>query len=115
MSLTTKDKFELRLLPHPGSSDDSQFAQIEIRINGIPLLDLVAAAEEDLTQREFNERVAAGETSDNLRIPPGAYMYPTLGRLKRTGELSFGNAQDHFLLEPDDSAFDATAILVLQR
>ena len=45
----------------------------------------------------------------------GGTMYPTLGRLKRTGELSFGKPQDYFVLEPDDSAFDATAILVLQR
>ncbi len=105
------DAFDLNLLPHPDRSLGTPFAQIEIRINGTPLLDLVADAEAEPTQLEFDERLAAGEDAEGFRIQPGRYMYPTIGELMRTGELSFGKAQRYFVLEPDDDDFGATVLL----
>lgn len=108
---TVMDILHLNLLPHPDRNLGSTFTQIEIQINQTPLLDLVAAAEEEPTRCEFEERVAAGEEPYGLRIEPGQYMYPTIGQLRRTGELSFGYAQRYFVIEPDDSDFNATVLL----
>lgn len=105
------DTIELRPQPHPDQSLGRAFHQIEIRLNGVPLLDLVTDAEQGPTQREFDERAAAGEDPEGLRIEPGRYMYPTIGQVERTGELSFGNAQRYFVLEPNDEDFGATVLL----
>lgn len=105
------DTLDLHLLPHPDPSLDSAFAQVEIRINSVPLLDLVGATEESLTQREFDQRVAEGENPGGLRIVPGSYMYPTVGQLRKTRELSFGCAERYFVLQPQDADFGATVLM----
>ncbi|MCA9227473.1 MAG: hypothetical protein KDA47_17760 [Planctomycetales bacterium] len=105
------DTIELRPQPHPDPSLGRAFHQVEPRNNGVPLLDLVAAAEQAPTQTEFDERAAAGEDPDGLRIEPGRYMYPTIGQVKQNGELPFGSAQRYFVLESNDDDFDATVLL----
>jgi hypothetical protein len=74
------DRLEIQTPPdlYVRSPGGGGFQQVEMRINGEALIDIVRRIELPYAEREFDERVAAGETAEELGERgslAGAYLY----------------------------------------
>jgi hypothetical protein len=80
------DRFEARVDPAGCIrwSGGGGFQPVELRVNGVGLIELVREIELPYAQSEFDRRVAAGETADELG-PRGAlagnYLYPDAAKV----------------------------------
>ena len=103
------DHFEARIDPAqavewPGGGG---FQPVELRVNGVPLIDLVRAAELPFAEREYDEVLAAGgEMAEGLG-PRGSlagdYLYPNAGEVFLPSVNLLGAPFRHgFDLDPGD-------------
>lgn len=102
------DSIELRESPDlyvkwPGGGG---FQQVEMRINGVPLTEIVREIELPYAQREWDQDVADGDTEDDIGPRgslAGRYLYLPPEYVYAPSENFLGAAYDHgFLTAPDD-------------
>ena len=100
-------------IKRPSSSRPDPYAQVELLINGVPLLDLVRQCETPHVTKEITRRAAEGELPDELAsLVAGAYMYPTSSMMSEADPGTFfGLVDASFVLEPGDPRSGSTMIL----
>jgi hypothetical protein len=102
------DQFEVRVDPAhyirwPGGGG---FQPVELRVNGVGLIDIIREVELPYAQREYDERTAAGESGEGLG-PRGAlagdYLYLPASEVFLPSRNLLGEPYRHgFVTEPDD-------------
>lgn len=91
------------------------FQQVEMRINGEPLLEIVRRHELPFAQQEWDERTASGESAAELGPRDGLagdYLYLPPSVVYPPSQNFFGGFYDHgFVTEPDDPTNRKSLIL----
>lgn len=91
------------------------FQQIEMRVNGEPLIDLLRQCELPYVRQEWDERTASGESEAELGPRDslaGQYLYLPPSIVYPPSRNFFGAVYDHgFCTEPDDPSNSKSLIL----
>src|SRR5262245_55595167 len=82
------------------------FQPVELRVNGVGLLEIVRAIELPYAMREYDERIAAGEQAEGLGprgALAGSYLYPNGDDVFLPSRNLLGEPYRHgFVTAPDD-------------
>ena len=103
------DRFEARVEPVAYDfiwPEAEEYRRVELRVNGIGLIDMVREVELPFAVREYNDRVAAGESAADLGPRDGLagnYIYPTVASTFHPSRQLLGETYKHgFLTEVND-------------
>ena len=108
------DQFEIRIdpakyIPWTGGGG---FQPVEIRINGIGLIELVRGVEEPFVEAEVQQRVASGEDINEIGFSPGRYFYLPPSLVIPPSRNLLNEPWDHgFVLAPEDKRFGKSTVL----
>lgn len=103
------DHFEVRVSPAhyihwPGGGG---FQPVELRVNGVGLIEIVRDLELPEAYREYDERIGGGESAEELGprgALAGAYLYPNGGHVFLPSKNLLGESYRHgFTTDPDDT------------
>jgi hypothetical protein len=103
------DRFEVRVDPghYIRWTGGGGFQPVELRVNGAGLIDIVREAEVPHAQREYDERIAAGESPEELGprgALAGSYLYPDGCHVFLPSRNLLGEPYRHgFVTGPDDT------------
>lgn len=111
------DRFEVRVDPadYARWPDGGGFQPVRLRVNGSGLIDIVREAELAHAQREYDERIAAGDPAEALGLRgglAGAYHYPNGIHVFHPSRNLLGEPYRHgFLTDPDDPVNQKSLLL----